>query len=220
MYISAGILSQHHSHNNHQSSHTGAHHHHHHVKFSPEALFHSPQHPSSAKTATAAENKRHPTEEPTSRPARQSDTAEYETQRQHQDQGQEQGEGQVEILDEHRSTHIDGGRSSGAAPLPDPPLSRGNANVRDAYADTSMLSDHSMNNFSTSYLDNPTSVNSTYNTYSSRASGARGGGGVGGGGALYGIHSSGLGNADFSAISDGGYHEGYWRAKYQRTSKQ
>lgn len=180
------------------------------MKFSPEALFHSPQHPSANRgTHTRdhgdrADSVRQSEDSVSAARAGYSDSHDVDA--------------QVETLDEHRSAYgqrAGSGTQTHAQSHSQEPV---RANVRDTHPDSSVLSDYSLNNLS--YIDNP-SVNSTYNTYTMHMSGSRGGNSVSGTGrgALYGM-SAGVNSADFSAISDGGYHEGYWRAKYQRPSKQ
>jgi hypothetical protein len=83
---------------------------------------------------------------------------------------------------------------------------------------SSAFEDYSLDNMSYSYLDHPSGVSvsgysagaGTHNRFGHLSAGARG----------LSTAASAPNFSDFSAISDGGYHEGYWRAKYRRPSKQ
>ena len=107
---------------------------------------------------------------------------------------------EVEVLDEPQRRPQRGSNSVHSAPVP-------SSSSRAVDRSYDVLSD-------VSYLDT-SALGASMSAYSI-------GGGYGGA-ARYGApasRSSLPGLSDFSAISDGGYHEGYWRAKYIRSSKQ
>lgn len=192
---------------------------HHHVKFSPEALFHSPQSKSHRRNRAG------------------DDASLKEALRAvhlQEEQGQGQGQGkvvsepaaqldlepqeEVEVLDEPRRP------SSQPQQHRAPTLSTGTggrAHRAEAGVDvttSAAFDDYSLSNVSYSYLHDTPALSASYSATPSSATGHN----------RYAHLEAGLsrssflgGVGDFSAISDGGYHEGYWRAKYMRpASKQ
>lgn len=183
---------------------------HHHVKFSPEALFHSPQSNKSHRRSRAGDDTF----------LREALRAVHQQEEHGLGQGQERGQvvsedlepqEEVEVLDEPQL------RRPAAQAQTQPAAVRSAGNRAGVDVSTSAaFDDYSLSNVSYSYLHDTPALSASYaatptvghSRYTHLDPGLS--------------RSSFLGGVgDFSAISDGGYHEGYWRAKYMRpVSKQ
>ena len=164
------------------------------MTFSPEALFSSPQSKSHRRSRAGDSSSLQETLRAVHEPASSGSAAEAGKESASDDTQEE-----VEVLDEPQRRPQRGSNSVHSAPAPS------SSSAVDRSYD--VLSD-------VSYLDT-SALGASMSAYSI-------GGGYGGA-ARYGApasRSSLPGLSDFSAISDGGYHEGYWRAKYIRSSKQ
>jgi hypothetical protein len=184
------------------------------VKFSPEALFHSPQ--SKSHRRNRANN------EASLREALRSVHGPDHDLSQAGDAvvQPQQGQDEVEVLDEPRQRAVqpasaserEGGIRSGG---------RSGADVSASAA----FDDYSLSNASYSFMPGPSAYTASGYGLATPALGPAhnryahidGGLSASRSGGLFGAGTG----ADFSAISDGGYHEGYWRTKYMRpVSKQ
>ena len=210
------------------------------MKFSADSLFHSPQHPSVGskhrrqsavagdvsalllqEESMVAPTRSSATEDHSS-DSRVSGTSDRNAQR-------EEDAEDIETLDE--PSYVRNTTSHHATVSASDTITQNQHNMHNRSQNASILSDFSLNNISlmsdhpgintsvyghahTPYAANYTHNNPQYRATPSTAS-------------VYSTYPSAFDNSttsasvrEFGNISDGGYHEGYWRAKYARTTKQ
>ena len=214
----------------------------HHVKFSADSLFHSPQHPSVGskhrrQSAVAGDVSALLLQEESMVASRSSVTEEHGSDNRvagtsdRNGQREEEAE-EIETLDE--PSYARNNTSHHAAVSTSDPVTH---NQHNRSQNASILSDFSLNNISLmsdhpgintsayGHAHTPYTANYNHNHNQNRATPSTAG--------VYSTYPSAYDNnhnanisttnasvREFSNISDGGYHEGYWRAKYTRSSKQ
>ena len=199
------------------------------MKFSADSLFHSPQHPS-----VGSKHRRQSAvagdvsalllqEESMVAPTRSSATEGHSSDNRVSGtrNAQREEEEEIETLDEP-SYARNNNTSHHAIVSASDPMTQNQQNMHNRSQNASILSDFSLNNISlmSDYPGiNTSAYGHAHTPYTTNRStpGAFG---------VYSSYPSAYDSTtytnvrEFSNISDGGYHEGYWRAKYARSAKQ
>ena len=215
----------------------------HHVKFSADSLFHSPQHPSVGskhrrQSAVAGDVSALLLQEESMVAPRNSATDEHGSDNRvagTSDRNAQREEEEIETLDE--PSYARNNTSHHAAVSTSDPVTQNQHNMHNRSQNASIVSDFSLNNISLmsdhpgintsiyGHAHTPYAANYTHNNPQYRATPSTAG--------AYSTYPSAYDNSnyanssttsagvrEFGNISDGGYHEGYWRAKYARSTKQ